>query len=100
MNIFLFFISLALSTSSVNTHSYRLESLKTWKQNALELEDLKGTLYKLTSVNEFWREFLTAGRQRKYFLFSIWISICHNRTGKHFENRSKKLNFIAKMNFK
>ena len=41
MNLFLFFISLALSTSSVNAHSYRLESLK---QNALEPEDLKGTL--------------------------------------------------------
>ena len=37
----------------------------------------------------FGEDFLTAGGKGKYFLFSIWISICRNWTCEHFENRSK-----------
>ena len=44
----------------------------------------------------FWREFLTAGKQGKYSLFSIWISICRNRAYKDFENQSKIKVFMAK----
>ena len=36
----------------------------------------------------FLREFFTAGRQGKCFLFSSLISICRNRTCKIFGNRS------------
>ena len=43
---------------------------------------------------DFWREFLTVGRQGKYFLFSIWFSICRNRTCKNFEI-VKKLTFLS-----
>ena len=47
----------------------------------------------------FWREFITAGRQGKCFIFSIWISICRKRTCNNFENRSKTNVFMSKMNF-
>ena len=36
----------------------------------------------------FWRDFLTDGGQERYFLVSIWVSVCRNRTCKNFENGS------------
>ena len=35
----------------------------------------------------------------KYFLFSIWISICRIKACKSFEKQSKINVFMAKMNF-
>ena len=60
----------------------------------------KVKFFKVTSDTDFLREYLTAGRQGKYFLFCIWISICRNRTCKFFENRSKINVFMAKMNYR
>ena len=50
-------------------------------------------------IMKFWREFLTAGRPGNYFLFSIWITICHNMTCKNSENRSKMNVVLDKTNF-
>ena len=50
-------------------------------------------------ILDFRGEFLSVGGEEKYFLDSIKISICPNRTCKHFENGSTDKVFMAKMNF-
>ena len=47
---------------------------------------------------DFRGEFLSVGGQEKYFLVSIKISFCPNKTCKNFENRSADKKFMAKMN--
>lgn len=46
----------------------------------------------------FWREPLTAGRQRKYLLFSIWISIVATGPAKILKIGRKTKCFYGQMN--
>ena len=52
-----------------------------------------------SQILDFRGEFLSFGGQEKYFLVSILISICPNKTCKTFENRSADKVFMAKINF-
>ena len=74
-----------------------LLSIWSFVSSYFRLNDLK--CKNLPQIMNFWREFLTAGRQEKCFQFSSWISICCNRTCKNFENRSKTNVFMSEMNF-